>query len=524
MKKKILQMSKIASAIALAAVFFFLFGNDGMQDVQAGTSEIVVDNRSFAETLDTSLWNAPNEDVSIENATLVFGEDSTEDTRLITKRAVAPCEYFDELFYSDYTMKIKKLPQGKQFIVALGLKTIESYSGEAGNLELVFANQGGLKVSLKYYDEDEEEVVLSNMKSFGGSMGKDFSISIKAMKDGQLAIKVNQVTLYNGKSPVDLEKRMGFLQTGGCVVQVSKVKITSFMYDRPENANIVEDFERGTMNVNVLGSKMFSRMQLAPAGIRVEDYNGSKVLMFRNASTGYIGTKYKYSNFELSFDVPFMLNYTEINENGGILRKANRAFIISYGEEMREASNYGYSSAPDAIQCNNSALYRLTGEKQRFSFETQDGVNKYFSLKENEGYSLKLRVEDYKVTLYVKALEAKEYDVALSYELGTTTPMGYVNIWCVGQNNFAIDNLKITNLDKDPKLLDLEYKEGFLTGTEDWEYKETKAEYRKVAEEKQGINWYVVFAAELGVAVVVLCTCIIISKTRKKRKTEEVRE
>lgn len=513
MKKKFLRVGRIV-AIAITIVC----GSMNAPTAFAGSSDIAIDNTSFATTIDESTWNVPNDDVVVENAKLVFGKDSTEETRLITKRAIVPSDYHEELFRADYTLKIKQLPAGEKFIVALNLVNIESYSEEAGNVEVIFENQGGLKVSVKAYDENGEETVLASSQSFGGSLGQNINIHMESTRDMKLQIQVNNKEIYKQKAPVDLKGRFGFLQSGSCVVEVSNVDIVTHKYDRPENTNIIEDFESGTINVNTLASKMFSPCKYYPAGIQVEKYGESNVLMFRNVATGYISTVHQYSNFEMTFDIPYMLHSSLVAEDGTLQAPNNLGLAVSFGDEKVEVDGYGYTTAADAILCQSKSLAQLKGNKLNYQF----GNKQYYTPGTNEGYSIKLLVVDAQVTVSIKALDAKKYDEVLSYKIGNSNPLGYVHIWATGQSNFAIDNLKITNLDMDANLLDLDYKEGFVTGTEDWKYESTEAEYLKVEESTDEFDGKLVFVIEMVASIVILLTCVLIARRKKAPKTKGV--
>ena len=52
-------------------------------EVNAGVNEMVLDSA----TLNDSNWSNPEEDIKIEEGVLIFGEDSTEYTRFISKQA-----------------------------------------------------------------------------------------------------------------------------------------------------------------------------------------------------------------------------------------------------------------------------------------------------------------------------------------------------------------------------------------------------------------------------------------------------
>ena len=143
MKRKMIQIVKCVGATALALAI--AVSGELMTEVSAGSSNVVVDNASFAEKLDEKKWNAPNDDVLVQDGKIIFSNESSGETRLITKGAATATGYHQELFRADYTLQLKSISEGQKFLAAFGLETPESYYEESGNLELTFEDKGGLK-------------------------------------------------------------------------------------------------------------------------------------------------------------------------------------------------------------------------------------------------------------------------------------------------------------------------------------------------------------------------------------------
>ena len=124
----------------LAALLSVAFLSSGIFSVTAlaGKSDIIVDNSSFAEEINETLWNNLDGDVFSENGVLVFPKESTEETRLITTVLVQSNEELEELFHATTTMKFTSLPENEKFALAFGLESVEAYQGEVGNVETTF--------------------------------------------------------------------------------------------------------------------------------------------------------------------------------------------------------------------------------------------------------------------------------------------------------------------------------------------------------------------------------------------------
>lgn len=518
-RKRTFKCIKVA---VLAIAFAIAGGSQFTLPVSAGSSDIVVNDESFATKLDTTKWNAPNVDVVVENGKLIFPESSTGNTRLITKLPATKSRQHEELFHADYAMKINTLPEGERFVLGFSLSGIEAYYGEQGNVEVIFENNNGIKVGVVGYDDSGEEVRFAESVNCGTSFGQSFKVSVHATIDMKLSVTVNNKKIYEGASPIDLEGRIGFLQTGKCAVEVSSVTIISHKYDSPENVNIIEDFESGGININTMTSKMSNGTGSYPAGIQVEDYNDSKVLMFRNANLAYFGTIYQYSNFEITFDIPYMLHKNITREDGTIKTPYHMAFMLTIGDESEDYDDYGYETAAEGISFASSEISFLKGNSERIFFEGKE----FYDEATNEGYSVRVTVIDSWVTVEIKPLDGNQYTEMASYKFGDATPLGYVHLWSTGQANFAIDNLRIINKDKDANVKEVEHKIRTLVGVEDWEYEPMEIKYVDTDEDTNGFQWpmLMVYAAIVGVLFVVLC--VIIAKVQKtpKKKEEKIDE
>lgn len=500
-------------ALMLAAV---VVGTTAVSmDVSAGSSDIVIDDSSFAESLNSSLWNAPNSDITVSKGKILFTKDHTIDTRLITKSAIVKSAQHEEFFAADFTLKLSKIPEGKKFAVAFSLANMESILGEEESIALVFTNsKGSLQAGVCTYDADGKEVVLSKAKSVGTSFGSDIKIQAKATTDMKFTITVNGSKVYDGEPTIDLAGRIGFLQNDTCLAEISHVNIVSHKYDMPENPNAVEDFENETININVFDSYMNSSSNYFPSGLKIEEFNGENVLMFRNVGMGWFGTTYKYSNFECTFDVPYILFNNILRENGTVRQPASTGFIFSYGDASDYYDSFGYDTAADAIIFENNEVRNFKDYSKRMVINNMD----LYDRDNNIGYSVKIRVEDTQFTLQMKPLKASKWQDILSYKIGNETPMGYVHIWSASCANFAIDNFKIVNLDKDAKLVKADYKGSAIEGAEDWDYKPMEKVYLEVEDGEGSWSWPLTFAIAVALGVVIVVVSFVVTKSAKKPK------
>ena len=110
-------------------------------------------------------------------------------------------------------------------------------------------------------------------------------------------------------------------------------------YDRPENTNYKETFEEGIYNKNLFTTAYYGSVR-TPSCLAVEEYKGSNVLMFRNTGRCYFGTKQKFSNFELTFDIPFFSRETVKDKEGNVILAPCDTACISIGDVAQDFNGW----------------------------------------------------------------------------------------------------------------------------------------------------------------------------------------
>lgn len=480
-------------------------------------------------SINAESWTVSDENVICQDEKLVILKSSTEETKFISKQIAQVDNSVENIISVSGTMTIKTLPKGKKLVFALGLQSIDAALGEEGNIEIVLTNQNGIQLSVYAQSESGTTTVLKS-SSCGIALNQEFAFFIQMSSDSRLQIKVNDKDVCAKKTPVNGEGRFGILQTGGCSLESSQLTVETRYYDRPENTNIEEDFEDGEWNANLLYGQIGYTNRFSNSTLQIEDYKGSKVLMFRGA-VGYIGTVQQFSNFELTFDVPYILRDNVYNEEGIMIDKRCYTFGIGFGEEKWEKYGAAYETNVDLITFNPVQIHSELARKFTVRYKKLDNL---FDVNSNDGFSVKFTVVDGNATLKVKALGSDTWQevATVRYEDFRT---GYVSVWNPGNGNFAIDNLKIVNLDREPNQVEVEYKTSILT-VEDYEwteedakmvYKENPEEDKKTADTKDGIqiNYFVLGGIVAGVLIVgALCTILIVKKRNKKRDGGEYHE
>lgn len=490
---------------------------------KAGLSDIVIDRTTYTDELDGSIWNNPDGDIVIEKDVLVFENTSTDTTRLVTKSAVQSNKEVEELVKVQTSLQFTNLPKGEMFALALGVQRIEAMQGETGNVEVAFSNDGGLKATIIYYNDSGEAVTLGEPKVCGTLRGKTKLEAVLTTQQ-QLIVTVNGKKLWTVEIPVTGEGRVGFLQTGSCGVRLSDTKIVSHLYETPENCDINEEFATEGFNANLLTSKMQGASYVCwPSGTGIETKEGNSVFRYTNAGECYIGTKYAYSNFELSFDVPYMQRQNVLAEDGSISTAASNRFGISYGGEAIDFDYAGYTDAvADVIWFNKNSS--ITSDRTGKSVDAAGVGYPFFSQECEKGFSVKVVMYDSVVTVSMKWMNEEAYTEMFQYQLSSITPTGYLHIWTNGPTNMSIDNLRIVNKDINPKLVEVDYRSSVIESPDHYVYQPMEKVYAEKQQE-DGFNWYILLLSVALICVVGSAMAVGISTmSRRKRKGRDLHE
>lgn len=510
-------MRKTWKIIASALVICMLCLCFDPCSAEAGLSRVVVDSSSFAEELNTAVWNNPEGDVTAQEGVLIFPAESTKYTRLITKSMVQKTEEGTELVSASMTLKLKSMPKNGEFILGFGLGNIESLSTEQGQVEVAFINNGNLQVAVRCYENADEVVNIIEPKSAGFSIGNQAKIMVTIKNDKTITIGVNGKTVATGNLPFDAEGSVGFFQTGACEATISDLLIQSYQYNRPENSNFTENFDGDSYNANLLFSKA-SASGYVPSTMSVESYQGNDVMWYENSGAAQIGTVQQYSNFELTFEVPYLLRENIEDENKNILYEKSMWFGVSFGDELMDCADNGYIYSPDMVYFDRDSTVKSYAQERKVV--AQSSKYQFFDEDETRGFAVKISVVDAHVTIGMKWIDEENFTTIGEYDTADSqTPLGYVHIWTCGPANFAIDNIEMKNLDVSPKLVEVEHKSSKFEVPDNYDYQKDEMIFRDDAEPNDTFNWYLLIpcAAVLGVVIVGISFGITAKQGKKKK-------
>lgn len=487
---------------------------------QAGTiekdSSLLVDGQ-----LNSTDWFDAEDSTYMEEDKLHFPADGFGNTRVISKSIAQEDLAYKNMFTLSAQVQITELPENEKFIFAIGLDSIEAFSGEPGNIEIEITNNGSLQMGVVYYEENGNASVIAEPKAIGVQVGDFFTVTLRADTARNLDIAVNGVTVFAFTEISSLEGRIGFLKTGHCGAYMSEATAEFTHYDRPENPNLTENFETEIYNNNLFTTNFISYARY-PAYIAVEEQEGNSTLRFYNTKLGYFGTKYAYSNFELTFDVPHYYRNMIKDENGKLLAAPTMEFLVSVGDDAMDFGGFGYATSVEAIRFTKDTVHGLNHDPEKFRVNYVD--KGYCNVNTNEGFSVLVRMVDGHLELGMKALDAEEFDIIAraDYEDFRT---GYIKIWSVNDGNFEVDNIQITNLDDNANLTDVEFQSAAFV-SENYDYQPPQLVFRPQeqtntdADDTASWDWMPVIVAA-AVSAVIILSAVVVSAGLKKRKKKE---
>ena len=439
----------------------------------------------------------------------------------------------EDIFSAEYTIKIDDIPTeaGNRFAVAFGMNDMEDKLGSTGSTEIYFVKSGSiLKAGVSRYSEDGE-VKIAEPKSFDClSFGTKFTLGVSLASDNVMNIVLSAPSgakriVADNNNPLNFaHSSEGFTaigQNGICTAEVSSVKIKAYRYFNAETPlEITENFDNGHYNRNAF----FTRSTMEESG----GYSGgcyveNGALKF-DVLSSFISTIYRYSNFELTFDLTDVQRENILDDNGNILTPAvdNSWFGISFGaEENRgEFDNHMRNATVLTMHVKDSSLRmwtpypdntELLSYPEAYKTPEMDILNK-----DNAGkiYNYKISMKDGKFTASYKLSTEENYPAVplVNYDLGYT-PYGSVSIISYVATGYTIDNIRILNTDYAPSAVTVTYEKNGMQQTGDYKYTDGWSDADLLTHKKSGCSSalnaseyaLIIATAAIGAATAVAC-------------------
>lgn len=454
--------------------------------VSAGMSNVeVVTDDSFEGEIMQNRWYFTG-GVEYGNNSVVFGENSSADSRIIARRRIDDVGYYgrEVAVSAEAVFSIEEFGPDAAFMVGFGLRTAAAYLASVSTTTVYFQN-GASGIECGVYKTDENEIrqdICAAQPFDSNALGGEISLSVEIGSNGDISVGVNGTQICDAAAAAPFEGYFGFGQSGATRTEITSVNVISGAYDRPETPAVCEEnFDDGEFNALEWYAFM-NPGYFSPTN----QYVGEGRLNFVNTAQASMCTMFQYSNFLLDFDIPYIQRESEFVD--GIPVSSYSGWIgVSMGapDYMGGATTmlvnatmirFQPTSSDNTVLPEDTILYLTEyGTTLQTVSLKEKGYHLWDPANDGKIISCRLSVEDGLIELWLKYDTEEEYTKVLSYDLGYT-PLGYVGFLAMGHfqsegeglaqsgqyssisaGNFALDNLRIENKDKDANTVEVGY-------------------------------------------------------------------
>lgn len=507
------KVKKYKLLIAAAAVAVGVAGAGLLPNAvtaKAGSSEVYIASSTSID--DTSINSGDfltTGKVAAENGKAKFNTLS-EKEKLTTKTKAFNLKEYGVTTLLDFssTLNFSSFAEDGNFSMAFGLNNLKNETGAEDSFAVKVNYDSASKkfsIGVSEYTKDGEISVYASTVIGAIKINRDVTFKVFVDTDCNLTVSVlptgasSETKLVSGYGlNVNPEGYISYISSGRNEITLSDPQILVYEYDAPETIDYTETFDKNGYNSNVFYSAS-TASPITPSSLSVE--NGA--LRFKNTAAAYISTRYKYSNFELSFDITDMARTATFDDNGNVVSLINSWFGIAFGvnsideapdtttrystwlqlgrvvpgvENFVKPANVHY-----LLWDNNGNWNNVTDPQYMTDF------NPWSTKYDGEVINVKLAVTDGLVELFMKIDGDPDWgEPYFTYDFGKVKT-GYVRIFTAGNTgietkgieyndvgNFTIDNLSIKDTDHENAKTLLptpEYKSNLWGKTPDYDYK-----------------------------------------------------
>lgn len=507
------KVKKYKLLIAAAAVAVGVAGAGLLPNAvtaKAGSSEVYIASSTSID--DTSINSGDfltTGKVAAENGKAKFNTLS-EKEKLTTKTKAFNLKEYGVTTLLDFssTLNFSSFAEDGNFSMAFGLNNLKNETGAEDSFAVKVNYDSASKkfsIGVSEYTKDGEISVYASTVIGAIKINRDVTFKVFVDTDCNLTVSVlptgssSETKLVSGYGlNVNPEGYISYISSGRNEITLSDPQILVYEYDAPETIDYTETFDKNGYNSNVFYSAS-TASPITPSSLSVE--NGA--LRFKNTAAAYISTRYKYSNFELSFDITDMARTATFDDNGNVVSLINSWFGIAFGvnsideapdtttrystwlqlgrvvpgvENFVKPANVHY-----LLWDNNGNWNNVTDPQYMTDF------NPWSTKYDGEVINVKFAVTDGLVELFMKIDGDPDWgEPYFTYDFGKVKT-GYVRIFTAGNTgietkgieyndvgNFTIDNLSIKDTDHENAKTLLptpEYKSNLWGKTPDYDYK-----------------------------------------------------
>lgn len=467
---------------------------------KAGMStQQVVTEDMYKDELSNQKWYKTG-DISQQDGKIVFEKDKTNaESKLVSVILANDLREMgiDTCINGTVTVKINEALTG-EFYVGFGLARPYSAVNSASAICL-YDNSGTVGVKVENFAGENLGVVYTAPSGY--AYGEEIVIDFDVFSAGSMYLEINNDILLNhdNEKTVASVGYFGFGQSTPSSVEIYNAEVRAATYDRPTNSNVNETFSDG-FDAALLYSEGGASGYYTPEKVVCED----GVLKFTNVTvTGYISTKYEFSNFTMTYDIPHIQRVAEKDAEGNIITPATNWIGVSIGCPAIKTNSAvavaqslffymmpvyvnGEASSFSCVLMNNFSILKQVSVANEYNFfSVKNGVD---SEGNERTVNLKVEMLDGKLQVFAKYKTdpINRYYKIMDYDLGYT-PQGFVQIWGYGDSffyvqenlekgidslcaNYWIDNLVIENKDENPNTTDVDFITSKFPQQEDYLY------------------------------------------------------
>ena len=469
-------------------------------NAHAGLVEMQIWNKEMYESgfQGGSLYYTGN--ISNSGGKIVFDEDTTSDARIVSKYRVYNIEGKTRKcgFTAGLNIGISQISteEDNMFGFVFGL----AYSGasvQSKNSAFVYFTEveGELYLGLNKYNNSaipescispisiEDKMVTDREGLFRLGVIVDDKGGIKILIDDNLLVEKADANL-------SFDGYIGIGQTQQNLWQVDNFIVTGTSNHVPSTTDVSESFYDDKFNSNAIYTYAYVNYEddchLKPINERLE---------FKNISTAYLTTLYKYSNYELTFDITDIQRTAEYDSDFTVLKPVSNKISISlYSDDPKVLTNKGLT-----LEIRPEDWSNTTEAKSTKVVLLKDGVELYSKTMEEDFhlwdkdfagtiFNVKIVMTDGVLSMNLKQSDRVGYTEVVSYDFGNAG-QGHVKIFATGTSkamavksnlaeaivcNFTIDNFSIINNDYSKGSdIYVDYQSSKILPSKDYDYVDT---------------------------------------------------
>lgn len=441
---------------------------------------------------------------------LGFGEGFSNEYPYLANRLVTINDYEDEQYsYVEIkgVLNVTSLKQNSRFGLVSGVRGRMSAEVGMENTTFTYFEKSGdvVSVGIKSYDEDAEEVTIFNPVEI---VGNSAEYKLRIDNKGRITFTINGEQKY--ASSVDKEGYasgyIGFALEGSSEnmdVTALEIKIDNLYYARPENDNLIANFEDDPNTPDIDESNSYNKNEwlfktswYLDGPTNTGYINDGKLVFNNNASGSSFSTHKQYSDFAFQTDF-FGIRREPVKDANGNLNYpvSNRVFVywgVPYaswdsGIDIGTVYPMVYIEPDiDPVTWDRKAgtgLYlRARGLGLYFDAQLPEHYD-YWDM-ENADKILQIRVEVVEKDVVVKLKYTTETEWGYTAKMQMSRSIiGCVGLGALGHNYYvpphstgyacayySADNISVTNLDKNPNLVKQEYATSKIPFPTDFNY------------------------------------------------------